>query len=226
MAEKPLFRFHKLRLLLGWIGGAFLLLTAHTSAQGFRMGIPLVVVGMLVRAWATGYIPRKSHELTTAGPFAYVRNPLYVGNFLLGLGVVAVVQNVLTAILFLLGFWILYRGTIHKEEGELAGRFGKSYEKYLAAVPRFVPRLTPYPEKQKNSYQWKLLWKHRELETLLAVSLVLTGLFLWQEIVQEGKFEWTEKAGLAVGLSLIAGLIAERAIRMCQKSKKPKVLTA
>ncbi len=226
MSEKPLFRFHKLRLLFGWIGGAFLLLTAHTSTHGFCMGIPLVVLGMLVRAWATGYIPRKSHELTTAGPFAFVRNPLYVGNFLLGLGVVTVVQNALTAGLFLLGFWILYRGTIRKEEGELSGRFGASYEKYVAAVPRFFPRLTPYPERQKTAYQWKLLGKHRELETLLAVSLVLTGLFLWQEIVQEGKFEWEEKAGIAVGLTLIAGLIAERANRHYQKSQKPKALTA
>ncbi len=221
-AKKSLFRFHKLRLLLGWIGGSFLLLTANTSARGFRMGIPIVVLGLLLRAWASGYIPKKSYELATAGPFAFVRNPLYVGNFLLGLGLVVIVQNVITAMIFLVGFWVLYRGTILKEEGELAARFGKSYECYVRAVPRFVPRLTPYAEKQKTTFQWNLLWKHRELETFLAVALVVIGLYLWEEMFQEGEFAWKEKVAISVGLSLIAALVMERILRKDLKSKSSK----
>lgn len=221
-SKKPKLRFHKLRLWMAWIGGAFLFITSHSTDEGFRLGVPIVLAGMLVRVLATGFIERKNQRLATAGPFAYVRNPLYVGNFLIGLGFVAIVQNWVTAIIFLVGFVVLYRGTVLKEEGELASRFGESYQAYMRAVPRFFPRLTPYPGSEKVPFQWKLLLKHREIETLLAILLLITGLYLWEElIIEQGGFAWKEKIAAAIGLALIVGLFIEKAFRDRQKALFP-----
>ena len=221
---KPLFRFHKQRLLLGWIGGVFLFLNSHVTDMGFRVGVPIALAGMLWRAWASGFIERKNHQLATGGPFAHVRNPLYVGNFLIGLGIVVITQSIPTAIVFLLGFGILYYGTVRKEEKELTQRFGAPYLHYLQAVPRFLPRWSRYPDAQNTTFQWKLLWKHRELETFFAVLLVLTGLYLWEEIFWEGQFAAKEKVAIVTGLALIAALIAERCAHLHQKARIPKVL--
>ena len=223
-SKQPNVRFHKLRLWVAWIGGTFLFISSHASDKGFCMGIPIAAAGMLVRIWASGFIERKNRKLATAGPFAYVRNPLYVGNFLIGLGIVAIVQNWLTAAVFLIGFIILYRGTVHKEEKELAERFGESYQTYFKAVPRFFPRLTPYPQREIARFQWRLLLKHREIETLLAILLVITGLYLWEELILERHFFWKEKVALAVALGLIGGLFLERALRDYQKSLLPKTI--
>ena len=223
-SERPMLRFHKLRLWLAWIGGVFLFLSSQPSNRGFRIGIPITLAGMLMRIWASGFIERKNRKLATAGPFAHVRNPLYVGNFLIGLGIVAIVQNWLTAIVFLVGFVILCRGTVLKEEGELAGRFGEPYQAYIKAVPRFFPRLTAYPGHEKTRFEWKLLLKHREIETLLGILLLMTGLYLWEEMVLKGRFLWKEKVGIVVALGLIVGLIVERALRHYQKSLLPDVV--
>ena len=78
------FKFKKLRVLLAWVGGVILFLNSHSNERSFRIGIPIVIAGELMRLWSLGFIERKGKKLATCGPFAYVRNPLYVGNFLMG----------------------------------------------------------------------------------------------------------------------------------------------
>ena len=112
-------QFKKLRLLLAWLGGIFLLLNSHISDESFRWGVPLVILGELIRILASGYLEKKGTKLATAGPFAYVRNPLYVGNFFLGLGFVVMSHNLINVAIFLSGFFLLYRGTIRNEEARL-----------------------------------------------------------------------------------------------------------
>ncbi len=211
--KKRLFRFEKLRMPLAWLGGLFLFLFATPSEQSFRFGVPIAMIGMAMRVWASGHIQFKSIKLATGGPFAYVRNPLYVGNFLIGLGIVTVANNLIVTAVFLIGFAILYVGTIRKEESHLRQSFGASYEEYLRAVPRFFPRWTPYAQSEKTPFQWRLILKHRELETLFGLLLALTGLYLWEEIVREGHFLMKEKIAIAAALVFILGLVLERFVR-------------
>ena len=203
-------QFKKLRIFLAWFGGAFLFLNARISDASFRWGAPFVTAGEFLRLWALGYLERKGKKLATAGPFAHLRNPLYAGNFLIGLGVVLISGRTLNGFLFLLGFWILYRGTIRNEEERLRERFGGSYLDYAREVPRFLPRLTPYPFREKTSFQWKFLLKHREHVALAGLILCVAIMYLREEMLAQNTFSWKEEVAIAVGVGAVVALLGER----------------
>lgn len=111
----------------------------------------LLVAGESVRIWAVGYAgsatrTRKSdpQRLVTAGPFAYVRNPLYLGNLLIANGVVVLYERPQLLPLIVLVFGFYYGAIVAWEEGVLRRCFGESYHHYFASVPRWLPRLRPY----------------------------------------------------------------------------------
>jgi protein-S-isoprenylcysteine O-methyltransferase Ste14 len=101
-------------------------------------GIALLLLGALTRSWAAGYI-RKAKELATTGPYALSRNPLYLGAAFLLAGVMCLVPDVLTVVVLLGVFIVLYWTTIRSEEEFLHGRFGKEWEDYIAGTSRFFP---------------------------------------------------------------------------------------
>ncbi len=198
---------------IAWIGGVFLFLTANPTPQSFAIGIPVAMAGMLVRAWASGYMVLKEKVLASDGPFAHVRNPLYLGSLLVGLGVVIIVNSWVALAVFVLGFTALYIGTVRKEEGVLLAKLGEPYRLYAQSVPRFLPRLSPYPGRIKTGFDGKLILRHRELETLFAVWLIITGLYLWKGIVLEGVFAKPQYLAIAAGVVCIVGLIMEKRLR-------------
>lgn len=104
----------------------------------------LAALGLAIRAWAAGAI-RKDRELTTTGPYAYTRNPLYVGSFFIGLGVTTAGAHVLWTVVFLVFYLAVYGRTLAYEAEVLTELFGDEFRAYAAAVPAVVPRLTPYP---------------------------------------------------------------------------------
>ncbi len=209
----PRFKFKKLRILLAWVGGAALFLNSHANECSFQIGVPIAIAGEIIRLWSLGFIERKGKKLATNGPFSYVRNPLYVGNFLLGLGIVTISWNPLLLAVFLVGFGVLYWGTVRKEEKELGASFGETYFRYLRGVPCFFPRWTPYPDRDKVSFQLNLLWKNREHVTLLGLATLLVGLYLWEGVVLESQFMWKQKLALAITAALIVALILEKVFR-------------
>jgi len=127
------------------------------SAFSIAVGLPLAFAGEAIRAWAVGYSGATTRgdtvtapALVTAGPYAYVRNPLYAGNVVTALGFAiaftgangpvartALVAGALGAML------AVYRVVVPHEEGYLRATFGAAYDAYAAAVPRFVPRTAP-----------------------------------------------------------------------------------
>ena len=106
-------------------------------------------IGLGVRAWAAGSI-EKNRELATNGPYAYTRNPLYLGSFLLGLGVTTAGGQWVFMALFVAFYLSVYRATALREEAELEQAFGEPYRIYSAAVPFFVPRFSPYRGSQET----------------------------------------------------------------------------
>lgn len=178
------YRLRKLRLWLGWPFAIILAIYAESSAQGFWIGIPPIVLGEALRLWSHGYL-RKIRALATNGPYAYVRNPLYLGNFLIGLGFCAVIWNPLIFTFFVVGFFLVYWVTVKGEEERLAFRFGKPYSDYAAAVPRFLPRVTPYPGRQNARFALHRVGGHGEGITILAIVVLFLGLYLRQEFYQE-----------------------------------------
>ena len=116
---------------------------AVPTLTSLALGTGLGVLGLALRAWAAGSI-RKYHELATGGPYAYTRNPLYLGSFMLGTGL-AVAGGRWIFIAVLAAFFLsIYRTTALREALELEGSFGESYRAYAAEVPFFLPRLTAY----------------------------------------------------------------------------------
>ena len=195
----------KFRVLLAWFGLSLLFFYAHTSDTGFRIGIPLVVLGELIRVWAGGFQEQKGKVLITNGPYAFTRNPLYLGNFLIGFGCVLIVRNLVLLAIFFIGFFWVHSKVMEKEERELLNRFGPVYQRYLNEVPRFIPRFSPYPNRTKADFQLKYLWKQREYLTLIGIAVLLGGMYAWGELVVEKEKVVSEK--VAVTFAVLAFLI-------------------
>ena len=177
-------RLKRLRFYFGWIFAAWVLYAGKTTDAGFQAGIPVIVLGEMLRIWAQGCIEKKV-KLAMSGPYAFTRNPLYVSNFLIGLGFVLIFANWWFILLYQIGFFLAYLRTIREEEAFLLKEYGMIYQNYCASVPRFFPALTPYPHRPKDQrFSWKLVWQHGEQVTFLAILLLILGLFLrqtWQE---------------------------------------------
>ena len=143
-------------------------------------GIPLILLGEVIRTWASGFI-KKDKELAQEGPYALTRNPLYLGNFLIGLGFSIMAYNPILVILFLKAFSLIYIFTIRNEEKNLSVRFGDAYIAYKRRVPVFFPlRIIPLCPKGaiggfacwrdfRLNFDWQLIWKHREHHTWLGI---------------------------------------------------------
>ena len=94
---------------------------AYFSAPSFgslALGLPLAAAGLLLRAWAAGHLA-KNQRLATSGPYAYVRNPLYLGSFLIGLGVIIACGSLLLLVAFLILFLLLYTSAMTREAPHL-----------------------------------------------------------------------------------------------------------
>jgi protein-S-isoprenylcysteine O-methyltransferase Ste14 len=133
------------RVPLGFLCAALFLYLARPRPVTLAVGGALAVCGLLLRAWASGHI-RKNDRLAISGPYAYTRNPLYLGSFIMGLGFMFAAGHYwwLLGGIFMLLFLGIYLPVMRVESATLAELFGTEYARYAEAVPLFLPRLTPY----------------------------------------------------------------------------------
>ncbi len=142
---------------------------ARPTPEALLAGGALTALGLVVRAWAAGTIQKDRH-LTTSGPYAYLRHPLYLGNFLIGLGVAAAGGHWIWPVLFGLFYAVVYRRTLIYEDRVLEAQFGEAYRRYRSAVPGLVPRLTAYQPQETRGFSWATYRRHREWEALLGAA--------------------------------------------------------
>ncbi len=116
---------------------------ARPTPRLLLAGGGVAFAGLIVRAWAAASID-KERRLSTDGPYAFTRNPLYLGSLLVGLGVTIAGGRLLFVVLFAAFFAVAYGATMLHESRLLTALFGERYRAYAAAVPVFLPRLTPY----------------------------------------------------------------------------------
>jgi protein-S-isoprenylcysteine O-methyltransferase Ste14 len=138
-------------------------------------GSALVVAGLVVRALASGHV-KKNEVLTTTGPYAYTRNPLYFGSFILASGFVIGSRSWWMALLLVIFFFAIYIPVIKAEEEFLRARFPE-FGEYERNVPRLFPRLRPSVS-SANSFSWHLYWKHREYNAALGAVLLIAVLLV------------------------------------------------
>ena len=166
----------RIRVPLGFIfGAAFLYFSAPTWTL-IGIGCSIGFSGLLIRAWSAGHI-RKNKELTTTGPYAWTRNPLYLGSFIMGAGLM-----VASGVWWLgLAFAVLYLGiylpVMRIEARELTQLFGKQYERYAEEVPLFIPGLRRKNE-GASQFDPALYMKYREYQAAIGFAAVVGVLVL------------------------------------------------
>ena len=164
----------KVRRIPLFIGALLLVIFAKPELPGIWIGMVLVFLGEGIRIWAAGHL-QKNEVLTVTGPYAYVKNPLYIGSIFITTGFCIMADNIylLGAAFFMFCFhYIPYK---KKVEGDrLKKHFGTLYEDYDEKVPEYLPRVTRYSD-QKGSWRVKHLIENSEEGILL---IVLAGIFL------------------------------------------------
>jgi protein-S-isoprenylcysteine O-methyltransferase Ste14 len=168
----------KLRLPLGFTLGIAYLIWARPNPLTLVVGGAIALVGVLIRAWASGHIS-KNKRLAVSGPYAHTRNPLYFGSFMIGAGFAIAAHPAL--LLVVIAFWALvYAPTIEREKANIRGRFPEAYDRYSANVPAFVPRVTPWRggESADEGFDFDLYMKHGEWKAGITYLLVMGWLAL------------------------------------------------
>lgn len=136
-----------------------------------------VVAGLLIRALASGHV-RKNEALATSGPYAYTRNPLYLGSLLMGVGFCVAARSWLVGTALVLMFVAIYLPVIRDEEAFLRRTF-PDFDEYVRKVPRMLPRLTRVSSDTggaSREFSWNLYWKHREYKALLGAVAMMAML--------------------------------------------------
>lgn len=148
---------------------------ARPTLQSLAWSLPVSVAGLALRAWAAGHLA-KNQQLATGGPYAHVRNPLYVGTLLVAAGLVAASRRAELAVLFAAVFFFIYLPVIEQEEQHLRKLFPE-YSSYARQVPMLFPRLTTIiPE---SRFRPDLYLRNQEYQALLGYGAGLAFL-IWK----------------------------------------------
>src|SRR6188474_1722406 len=158
------------RVPLGFLCGAAFIFFARPTPRALLIGASVSLLGLALRAWAAGHI-RKNAQLATSGPYAFTRNPLYLGSFLLGLGFTIASGRLVLGLLFAALFLGIYFPVMRVEASTMAELFGHEYESYKEAVPLFFPRLTPFRQAEAGpvKFDGKLYLRYREYRAALGL---------------------------------------------------------
>lgn len=147
-------------------------------------GLAMILLGQFLRICARGYKAensRSGHALIQSGPYALVRNPMYLGILFVGGGIVLVLFKWWVAAVFLSVFIIRYISLAFKEEKELKAAFPKEYPLYQQKVNRLLPRLSLLAEGSIAEYlPLKSPWVKKEIGSIIAVLLLVAILWLWR----------------------------------------------
>lgn len=136
--------FVRWRVRLGYPLALLVLFFAWPTPRSIVAGAVIGAVGLWVRGRAAGRL-HKQEILTTTGPYAYTRNPLYLGSAILVAGAAIASRSWISASLLLAYFAVFYWAVMRREEQELRSRHGSAFDEYARAVPLFFPRMTAAP---------------------------------------------------------------------------------
>lgn len=159
------------RVPLGFLCAALFILFARPRPITLAIGAPISFLGLLLRAWGSGHL-RKNDALAISGPYAYTRNPLYLGSFIMGLGFTIASGRWWLGALFVALFLGIYLPVMRVESATLSQLFGSSFEEYAKAVPVFLPRVTPYRSGQTRiGFDQSLYLRYREYRAGLGLLI-------------------------------------------------------
>lgn len=171
MTSKIVPFLQRYRVFSGFVVGLIYLVFSRPSPTTLIIGSSMAVVGLVLRAWACGHL-RKAEALDTSGPYAYTRNPLYLGTF-----VIALAFGIASGSWWLFLLVAIYVGSIYfpvmnVEASVLRQRLGEEYEEYARNVPLLFPRLTPW-KKSERHFDFQLYLKNGEYNAAIGFVIVV-----------------------------------------------------
>ncbi len=164
----------RIRIPAGFLFAALYLWLAHPTLKSIIAGAIIAAVGLGLRAWASGHVS-KAAEITQSGPYAYTRNPLYLGSIIIGIGFAVAARSAWIALGMLLLFLAVYIPVIRWEEAWLRAHLD-GFDEYAARVPRLLPRATPAG--QPGVFSRERYRKHREYNALIGAVAMLAALII------------------------------------------------
>jgi len=159
------------RVPLGFACAVIFLYFAKPTVMTLITGGMVALPGLLLRAWASGHL-RKNETLAITGPYAYTRNPLYLGSFLMGLGFTIAAGQILLTIIFIVMILGIYLPVMRVESATLAMLFGKKYDRYANEVPLLFPRFSSYRRATHVSFDRDLYLRYREYRAAIGIVIV------------------------------------------------------
>ncbi len=173
----------RIRVPLGFLAAALYLFELWRRAPrpaAVAWSLALVVPGLWLRAYAAGYV-KKNRELTVTGPYAHVRNPLYLGSMLIAAGFAVALLSWPVALALAVGFTVIYVPVIASEERFLRAAF-PGFDEYCRQVPRLIPRFAAARiagrEGARGGFSLSLYMRHREYNAGIGATLLYLSLFL------------------------------------------------
>jgi protein-S-isoprenylcysteine O-methyltransferase Ste14 len=176
----------RIRVPLGFVFAVLYFWLAKPTWRFIALGAILILPGLLIRALASGHV-RKNEALATSGPYAYTRNPLYLGSLLMGIGFAVAARSVWVGVALVVMFFAIYMPVIRDEEKFLRQKFPE-FEEYMRRVPRMLPRIMPSSSTDQASgeFSMALYLKHREYNALLGALAMLAALVLKMLLTRAG----------------------------------------
>jgi protein-S-isoprenylcysteine O-methyltransferase Ste14 len=166
----------RIRVPLGFVFAVLYFWLARPTWRFLALGAILIVPGLLIRALASGHV-RKNEALATSGPYAYTRNPLYLGSLLMGVGFALAARSWWVGVVLVVMFFAIYLPVIRDEEAFLRQTFPE-FEEYARQVPRMFPRITPRGDGESGEFSFDLYLQHREYNELLGALAMLSVLIV------------------------------------------------
>lgn len=179
--------FARWRVRIGYPLAVVVLWLSRPDPHSILAGAGIGIIGLIIRAYAAGYLHKQS-ILATTGPYAYTRNPLYFGSSIMAVGAAVAMNSIASASLLLVYFTLVYTLVMRREELELRGLHGSTFEAYAQSVPLFFPRLSPVKQStvstlaqseiQTRGFSFAQYRKNHEHQALLGFLLLLVVLVI------------------------------------------------
>jgi protein-S-isoprenylcysteine O-methyltransferase Ste14 len=167
----------RVRVPLGFAFAILYLWLANPTLKSILIGASLIIPGLLIRAVASGYL-QKNEQLASRGPYAYTRNPLYLGSLILSVGFALAARSWWIGAGIIALFFVIYLPVIRGEEAFLRDRF-PHFDEYARQVPSLFPRITPHVSRSGEPggvFSWDLYLKHREYNATLGSLAIMAAL--------------------------------------------------
>ena len=164
----------KVRVPLGFALAVLFLWLAQPTWPSIAAGCIVALPGLWLRAVAAGHV-RKNAELTTTGPYAYTRNPLYLGSIIIAMGFSLASRSISIAVIIAAMFFLIYIPVIRSEETFLRSAFPE-FAEYSRRVPRLLPRVRHGELAGARAFSVEQYRKHREYNALIGSAAMMAAL--------------------------------------------------